>query len=209
MPKEKPGTESHRKDRVIVTKYVSSCSIIIITVSCRYEHSLALFSCSLDKMHQALTELCASYSICADFTVFKHIIVPAEFLLSQLEIRLNKYCSFLSIYYMKLHCWQDEVVENPLRYTLCLNGIPQVPHVLRLQWSMYNGSKSRMMKCIFLGVILSCKVIKLDTTLHRKGFHTKIMLTRILFTPCGYCYEAEYFNFYRLASFPSIVCASL
>uniref|UniRef100_A0A671MNE2 Nck-associated protein 1-like n=1 Tax=Sinocyclocheilus anshuiensis TaxID=1608454 RepID=A0A671MNE2_9TELE len=77
VPKEKPGTESLRKDRVIVT--------------------------NLDKMHQALTELCASYSICADFTVFKHIIVPAEFLLAQLEIRLNKVIVQMANYNQRTH----------------------------------------------------------------------------------------------------------
>ncbi|KAK2874521.1 hypothetical protein Q8A67_021674 [Cirrhinus molitorella] len=77
VPKEKPGTESLRKDRAIVT--------------------------NLDKMHQALTELCASYSICADFTVFKHIIVPAEFLLTQLEIRLNKVIVQLANYNQSTH----------------------------------------------------------------------------------------------------------
>uniref|UniRef100_A0A673H2F7 Nck-associated protein 1-like n=1 Tax=Sinocyclocheilus rhinocerous TaxID=307959 RepID=A0A673H2F7_9TELE len=77
VPKEKPGTESLRKDRVIVT--------------------------NLDKMHQALTELCASYSICADFTVFKHIIVPAEFLLAQLEIRLNKVIVQMANYKQRTH----------------------------------------------------------------------------------------------------------
>ncbi|XP_072522547.1 nck-associated protein 1-like [Salminus brasiliensis] len=64
VPKEKPGTESHRKDRAVVT--------------------------NMDKMHLTLTELCTSYSMCSDFTVFKHILVPAEFLLSQLEQRLSK-----------------------------------------------------------------------------------------------------------------------
>uniref|UniRef100_A0A8C1ER04 NCK associated protein 1 like n=2 Tax=Cyprinus carpio TaxID=7962 RepID=A0A8C1ER04_CYPCA len=77
VPKEKPGTESLRKDRVIVT--------------------------NLDKMHQALTELCASYSICADFTVFQHIIVPAEFLFSQLEIRLNKVIVQMANYNQSTH----------------------------------------------------------------------------------------------------------
>uniref|UniRef100_A0AAR2IKF1 NCK associated protein 1 like n=1 Tax=Pygocentrus nattereri TaxID=42514 RepID=A0AAR2IKF1_PYGNA len=64
VPKEKPGTESHRKDRAVVT--------------------------NMDKMHLTLTELCTSYSMCSDFTVFKHIIVPSEFLISQLEHRLSK-----------------------------------------------------------------------------------------------------------------------
>lgn len=40
VPKEKPGTESLRKDRVIVTKYVWSHSFHIGIVSRRYETSL-------------------------------------------------------------------------------------------------------------------------------------------------------------------------
>ncbi|XDV52257.1 hypothetical protein PO909_021001 [Leuciscus waleckii] len=77
VPKEKPGTESLRKDRAFVT--------------------------NLDKMHMALTELCASYSVCADFTVFKHIVVPAEFLLTQLEMRLNKVIVQMAGYNQSTH----------------------------------------------------------------------------------------------------------
>ncbi|KAK3512968.1 hypothetical protein QTP70_033400 [Hemibagrus guttatus] len=62
--KNKPGTESQRKNRSVIT--------------------------TMDKLHMALTELSSSYSMCSEFTVFKHIIVPAEFLISQLELRLSK-----------------------------------------------------------------------------------------------------------------------
>uniref|UniRef100_A0A4W4HQL6 Nck-associated protein 1-like n=1 Tax=Electrophorus electricus TaxID=8005 RepID=A0A4W4HQL6_ELEEL len=41
-------------------------------------------------MHLTLTELCTSYSMCSEFTVFKHIFVPSEFLLTQLETGLSK-----------------------------------------------------------------------------------------------------------------------
>uniref|UniRef100_A0A4W4HN95 NCK associated protein 1 like n=1 Tax=Electrophorus electricus TaxID=8005 RepID=A0A4W4HN95_ELEEL len=63
-PKNKPGAESQRKDRAVVT--------------------------NMDKMHLTLTELCTSYSMCSEFTVFKHIFVPSEFLLTQLETGLSK-----------------------------------------------------------------------------------------------------------------------
>ncbi|XP_066564392.1 nck-associated protein 1-like [Amia ocellicauda] len=61
---EKPGTESQRKDRAIVT--------------------------NMDKLHLTLTELCASFSHSHHFTVWDHTIIPAEFLLAQLEIRLAR-----------------------------------------------------------------------------------------------------------------------
>uniref|UniRef100_A0A672YJ26 NCK associated protein 1 like n=1 Tax=Sphaeramia orbicularis TaxID=375764 RepID=A0A672YJ26_9TELE len=62
VQKEKPGAESLRKDRTVAT--------------------------NVDKMHLMLTELCSTYSLCTDFIVFDHIVVPTEFLLSHLETRL-------------------------------------------------------------------------------------------------------------------------
>ncbi|KAK1900779.1 Nck-associated protein 1-like [Dissostichus eleginoides] len=64
VQKEKPGAESMRKDRIVVT--------------------------NVDKMHLMLTELCSSYSLCSDFVVFDHIVVPTEFLISHLETRLSE-----------------------------------------------------------------------------------------------------------------------
>ncbi|XP_047666114.1 nck-associated protein 1-like [Tachysurus fulvidraco] len=62
--KNKPGAESQRKDRSVIT--------------------------TMDKLHLTVTELGCSYSMCSEFTVFKHLIVPAEFLITQLELRLSK-----------------------------------------------------------------------------------------------------------------------
>lgn len=45
----------------------------------------------MDKMHMMLTELCSTYSLCTDFIVFEHIVVPTEFLIAHLEIRLSEY----------------------------------------------------------------------------------------------------------------------
>ncbi|XP_029287413.1 LOW QUALITY PROTEIN: nck-associated protein 1-like [Cottoperca gobio] len=64
VQKDKPGAESQRKDRIVVT--------------------------NLDKMHLMLTELCSSYSLFIDFVVFHHIVVPTEFLISHLETRLSE-----------------------------------------------------------------------------------------------------------------------
>ncbi|CAN9511818.1 unnamed protein product [Ophioblennius macclurei] len=64
VQKEKPGAESLRKDRTILT--------------------------NMDKMHMMLTELCSSFSLCTDFTVFDHTVIPTEFLLSHLELRLSE-----------------------------------------------------------------------------------------------------------------------
>ncbi|KAI1899989.1 hypothetical protein AGOR_G00067600 [Albula goreensis] len=64
VQREKPGAESQRKDRAIVT--------------------------IMDKLHMTLTELCSSLSHCNQFTVWDHIVIPTEFLVAQLETRLSK-----------------------------------------------------------------------------------------------------------------------
>ncbi|KAJ8378284.1 hypothetical protein AAFF_G00244190 [Aldrovandia affinis] len=64
VQREKPGAESQRKDRAIVT--------------------------TMDKLHLTLTELCYSFSYCNQLTVWEHIVIPTEFLMSQLETRLTK-----------------------------------------------------------------------------------------------------------------------
>ncbi|XP_062326521.1 nck-associated protein 1-like [Osmerus eperlanus] len=64
VQKEKPGAESQRKDRAIVT--------------------------NMDKMHLTLTELCSTFGLCTDFTMFDHVVIPTEFLISQLETRISK-----------------------------------------------------------------------------------------------------------------------
>ncbi|XP_042310241.1 nck-associated protein 1-like isoform X2 [Sceloporus undulatus] len=62
--RDKPGTESHRKDRSLAT--------------------------NLDKLHILLTELCWSLNQVTSFVVFEHIVTPAEYLSSQLETRLSR-----------------------------------------------------------------------------------------------------------------------
>uniref|UniRef100_A0A4W4HNB2 Nck-associated protein 1-like n=1 Tax=Electrophorus electricus TaxID=8005 RepID=A0A4W4HNB2_ELEEL len=79
---------------------IQTCTVVleISTEQCNLHEPCAsddiktLFSLflSMDKMHLTLTELCTSYSMCSEFTVFKHIFVPSEFLLTQLETGLSK-----------------------------------------------------------------------------------------------------------------------
>ncbi|XP_062827137.1 nck-associated protein 1-like isoform X1 [Anolis carolinensis] len=62
--RDKPGAESHRKDRSLAT--------------------------NLDKLHITLTELCWSLNQVTSFVVFEHTVTPAEYLSSQLETRLSR-----------------------------------------------------------------------------------------------------------------------
>ncbi|XP_032992836.1 nck-associated protein 1-like isoform X2 [Lacerta agilis] len=67
--RDKPGAESHRKDRSLVT--------------------------NLDKLHLTLTEICWSLNNVTSFAVFEHTVTPAEYLNSQLETRLSRYLESL------------------------------------------------------------------------------------------------------------------
>uniref|UniRef100_UPI00398F0427 nck-associated protein 1-like n=1 Tax=Pristiophorus japonicus TaxID=55135 RepID=UPI00398F0427 len=62
--REKPGIESQRKDRLIVT--------------------------NMDKHHLTLTEYCMTINYVRELIVFDHIILPTEYLANHLELRLTK-----------------------------------------------------------------------------------------------------------------------
>ncbi|KAK1905214.1 Nck-associated protein 1, partial [Dissostichus eleginoides] len=62
--REKPGVESMRKNRLLVT--------------------------NLDKLHTALSELCFSINYVPNLAVWEHTFTPREYLTSHLEIRFTK-----------------------------------------------------------------------------------------------------------------------
>lgn len=62
--RDKPGAESHRKNRSLVT--------------------------NMDKLHLNLTELALAMNHVHSFSVFEHTIFPSEYLSSHLEARLNR-----------------------------------------------------------------------------------------------------------------------
>uniref|UniRef100_A0A8C3NKW7 Uncharacterized protein n=1 Tax=Geospiza parvula TaxID=87175 RepID=A0A8C3NKW7_GEOPR len=62
--RDKPGTESQRRDRTLTT--------------------------NMDKLHLTLAELSLSLNHVPNFTVFGHTVTPAEYLSSHLETRLTK-----------------------------------------------------------------------------------------------------------------------
>uniref|UniRef100_A0A4X1WBI6 NCK associated protein 1 like n=1 Tax=Sus scrofa TaxID=9823 RepID=A0A4X1WBI6_PIG len=67
--RDKPGAESHRKNRSIVT--------------------------NMDKLHLNLTELVLAMNHVHSFSVFEHTVFPSEYLNSHLEARLNRYLESL------------------------------------------------------------------------------------------------------------------
>ncbi|XP_023112886.1 nck-associated protein 1-like isoform X4 [Felis catus] len=67
--RDKPGAESHRKNRSVVT--------------------------NMDKLHLNLTELALTMNHVHSFSVFEHTIFPSEYLSSHLEARLNRYLESL------------------------------------------------------------------------------------------------------------------
>ncbi|NWR95387.1 NCKPL protein, partial [Furnarius figulus] len=62
--RDKPGTESQRRDRTLTT--------------------------NMDKLHLTLAELSLSLNHVPNFTVFEHTVTPAEYLSSHLETRLTR-----------------------------------------------------------------------------------------------------------------------
>ncbi|GAB5573881.1 nck-associated protein 1-like isoform X1 [Prionailurus iriomotensis] len=70
--RDKPGAESHRKNRSIVT--------------------------NMDKLHLNLTELALTMNHVHSFSVFEHTIFPSEYLSSHLEARLNRAIVWLAGY---------------------------------------------------------------------------------------------------------------
>ncbi|XP_053823412.1 nck-associated protein 1-like isoform X3 [Vidua chalybeata] len=67
--RDKPGTESQRRDRTLTT--------------------------NMDKLHLTLSELSLSLNHVPNFTVFGHTVTPAEYLSSHLEMRLTRYLEAL------------------------------------------------------------------------------------------------------------------
>ncbi|TMS19351.1 Nck-associated protein 1-like [Larimichthys crocea] len=100
VQKEKPGAESLRKDRAVIT--------------------------NMDKMHLMLTELCSCYSLCSDFIIFDHIVVPTEFLLSHLEIRLSEIIVRMANYNQTTQeiARPSDLLAGLRAYTASLHSLP-------------------------------------------------------------------------------------
>ncbi|XP_031157613.1 nck-associated protein 1-like [Sander lucioperca] len=116
VQKEKPGAESLRKDRAVVT--------------------------NVDKMHLMLTELCSCYSLCSDFIVFDHIVVPTEFLLSHLEIRLSEIIVRMANY--------NQTTQEIARPSDLLAGLRAYTASLHSLSSYINVDITRLVKNILL-----------------------------------------------------------
>ncbi|XP_040890168.1 nck-associated protein 1-like [Toxotes jaculatrix] len=116
VQKEKPGAESLRKDRTVAT--------------------------NVDKMHLMLTELCSSYSLCSDFIIFNHIVVPTEFLLSHLESRLSEIIVRMANY--------NQTTQEIARPSDLLAGIRVYTATLHCLSSYINVDITRLVKSVLL-----------------------------------------------------------
>uniref|UniRef100_UPI003AAFF040 nck-associated protein 1-like isoform X1 n=1 Tax=Centroberyx gerrardi TaxID=166262 RepID=UPI003AAFF040 len=116
VQKEKPGAESLRKDRAVTT--------------------------NMDKMHLILTELCSSYSLCSDFIIFDHIVVPTEFLLSHLETRLSEIIVRMANY--------NQTTQEIARPSDLLAGVRAYTASLHTLSSYINLDVTRLVKSVLL-----------------------------------------------------------
>ncbi|XP_041638918.1 nck-associated protein 1-like [Cheilinus undulatus] len=116
VQKEKPGAESLRKDRTIAS--------------------------NVDKMHMRLTELCSTYSLCTDFIVFEHIVIPAEFLISHLETRLSEIIVRMANY--------NQATQEIARPSDLLAGVRAYTASLHTLSSYINVDVTRLVKSVLL-----------------------------------------------------------
>uniref|UniRef100_A0A672IYZ8 NCK associated protein 1 like n=1 Tax=Salarias fasciatus TaxID=181472 RepID=A0A672IYZ8_SALFA len=116
VQKEKPGAESLRKDRTILT--------------------------NMDKMHLMLTELCSSFSLCTDFAVFDHTVIPTEFLLSHLEMRLSEIIVRMANY--------NKTTQEITRPSDLLAGLRAYTANLHWLTSYINVDVARLVKSVLL-----------------------------------------------------------
>uniref|UniRef100_A0A3B3R8P1 NCK associated protein 1 like n=1 Tax=Paramormyrops kingsleyae TaxID=1676925 RepID=A0A3B3R8P1_9TELE len=116
VQREKPGTESLRKDRAIAT--------------------------NMDKLHVALSELCSTFSYWNHFTVWGHIIIPAEFLISQLETRLSKIIVRMANY--------NKATQEIARPSDLLAGIKAYTSSLYVMSKYMNIDITRLVKNVLL-----------------------------------------------------------
>ncbi|KAM9409201.1 LOW QUALITY PROTEIN: nck-associated protein 1-like [Pholidichthys leucotaenia] len=116
VQKEKPGAESLRKDRTVMT--------------------------NVDKLHLMLTELCSAYGLCSDFIVFDHIVIPTEFLLSHLEIRLSEIIVRMANY--------NQTTQEIARPSDLLEGVRAYTTSLHSLSSYINIDVTRLVKNVLL-----------------------------------------------------------
>uniref|UniRef100_A0A1A8TXD5 NCK-associated protein 1-like n=1 Tax=Nothobranchius furzeri TaxID=105023 RepID=A0A1A8TXD5_NOTFU len=102
----------------------------------------SFLSASMDKLHLTLTELSSSYTLCTDFTVFNHIVVPTEFLLSHLEMRLSEIILKMINY--------NQTTQEIARPTDLLAGIRTYTTSLHNLSCYINVDITRLMKNVLL-----------------------------------------------------------
>ncbi|XP_030277207.1 nck-associated protein 1-like [Sparus aurata] len=158
--KEKPGAESLRKDRSVVT--------------------------NVDKMHLMLTELCSCYSLCTDFIVFDHIVVPTEFLISHLETRLSEIIVRMANY--------NQTTQEIARPTDLLAGLRAYTASVHSLSSYINVDVTRLVKNVLLQQTqpLDSRGVQTITTLYTNWFLESLLRQAsnalILHCPTMHCF---------------------
>ncbi|XP_063997067.1 nck-associated protein 1-like isoform X3 [Pogoniulus pusillus] len=114
--RDKPGAESHRRDRT--------------------------HSTNLDKLHQTLAELSLSLNSVPSFSVFGHTVVPAEYLSSQLELRLTKAIVALAGY--------NQATQEVARPSEVLLGLSSYMSLVQRQCQLLGLDPGRLLRSVLL-----------------------------------------------------------
>ncbi|XP_030398655.1 nck-associated protein 1-like, partial [Gopherus evgoodei] len=132
--RDKPGAESQRKDRIVVT--------------------------NMDKLHQGLGELSLSINHVPSFTVFEHMVTPSEYLSSHLETQLNRSFVWMASYNQATQeiAQSSEVLAGlrsylafiqSLRQFTCVDSSHIIHNVLLQQTQPLDSSREQTLTTIY------------------------------------------------------------
>ncbi|XP_050771916.1 nck-associated protein 1-like [Gopherus flavomarginatus] len=132
--RDKPGAESQRKDRILVS--------------------------NVDKLQQVLSELSLSINHVPSFTVFEHTVTPAEYLSSHVETHLNRSFVWMASYNQATQeiAWPSEVLAGlhsylafiqSLRHFTCVDSSCIIRNVLLQQTQPLDSSREQTLTTIY------------------------------------------------------------
>ncbi|XP_050771921.1 nck-associated protein 1-like [Gopherus flavomarginatus] len=132
--RDKPGAESQRKDRILVS--------------------------NVDKLQQVLSELSLRINHVPSFTVFEHTVTPAEYLSSHVETHLNRSFVWMASYNQATQeiAWPSEVLAGlhsylvfiqSLRHFTCVDSSCIIRNVLLQQTQPLDSSREQTLTTIY------------------------------------------------------------
>ncbi|TKC47434.1 hypothetical protein EI555_018920 [Monodon monoceros] len=158
--REKPGVESMRKNRLVVT--------------------------NLDKLHTALSELCFSINYVPNMVVWEHTFTPREYLTSHLEIRFTKSIVGMTMYNQATQeiakpselLTSKLVVENVDVLTQMRTSFDK-PDQMAALFKRLSSVDSVLKRMTIIGVILSFRSLAQEALRDVLSYHIPFLVSSI------------------------------